>query len=97
VAGCSRPTGFIGPNRNVSTPRDAISSIGRHPSKWAAFSKSWQRIQLRAEKRLHERFILLAIHRRVEIVRPEPFPYRDFQYSFEKSSESAARIGAMAS
>jgi len=61
------------------------------------FSKSWQRIQLRAEKRLHERFILLAIHRRVEIVRPEPFPYRDFQYSFEKSSESAARIGAMAS
>ena len=34
------PTGFIGPNRSVSTPRCAITSIGRQPSKNFASSKS---------------------------------------------------------
>ena len=38
VRGSVKPTGFIGPNRNVSTPRRANSSIGRQPSKYIAFS-----------------------------------------------------------
>ena len=33
-------TGFIGPNRSVSRPRCAITSIGRQPSKNVARSKS---------------------------------------------------------
>ena len=39
-SGVRRPTGFIGPKRRVSTPRRAISSMGRHPSKKTAFSNS---------------------------------------------------------
>ena len=31
--GLVRPNGFIGPCRNVSGPRSAITSIGRQPSK----------------------------------------------------------------
>ena len=33
VRGSFSPTGFIGPNRSVSRPRRAISSMGRQPSK----------------------------------------------------------------
>ena len=32
-AGPSSPTGFIGPKASVISPRDAITSMGRHPSK----------------------------------------------------------------
>ena len=31
--GSVRPTGFMGPNRRVSRPRRAVSSMGRQPSK----------------------------------------------------------------
>ena len=41
VRGSSDPTGFIGPNRSVSSPRCAITSIGRQPSKNFSLSKSW--------------------------------------------------------
>ena len=36
----SSPAGFIGPKRSVSTPRCAITSIGRQPSKNFVLSKS---------------------------------------------------------
>ena len=38
VLGSSKPTGFIGPKRNVSRPRFASSSIGRQASKNGIFS-----------------------------------------------------------
>ena len=41
VRGSFSPTGFIGPNRSVSSPRCAITSIGRQPSKNFSLSKSW--------------------------------------------------------
>jgi hypothetical protein len=41
VRGSSSPTGFIGPKRSVSSPREAITSTGRQPSKNSSFSKSW--------------------------------------------------------
>ena len=41
VPGSIRPTGFIGPKRSVSTPRCAMTSIGRQPSKNFVLSKSW--------------------------------------------------------
>src|SRR5579871_3187327 len=40
--GLRRPNGFIGPWRNVSRPRSAITSMGRQPSKYGvSLSKSW--------------------------------------------------------
>ena len=40
VRGSERPTGFMGPKRRVSSPREAMTSTGRQPSKKSSFSKS---------------------------------------------------------
>ena len=40
VRGSISPTGFIGPKASVSSPRSAITSMGRQPSKYFGSSKA---------------------------------------------------------
>ena len=40
VRGSVRPTGFIGPKARTSSPRSAITSMGRHPSKYLGSSNA---------------------------------------------------------
>ena len=60
VGRAQSPTGFIGPKRRVSTPRRAISSIGRQPSKKSALLEVVERQHLGLDDRLVEGEVLLA-------------------------------------
>jgi hypothetical protein len=63
----ARPTGFIGPNRSVSTPRAAITSIGRHPRR-TGIVELVQRGLLRRHQRLVEPRVLVAREGAVQVV-----------------------------
>ena len=43
VRGSVSPMGFMGPKRRVSSPREAMTSMGRHPSKYGTASNSCPR------------------------------------------------------